>query len=183
MAAFPEFLTSEIEPLVEKIYRPNPPRRRGELIAWASAVALGIMNVVLYRLEERFQIFALILFLFFALAALLISFGNWMDANTNIYIDSKRVHFSSPLRNVNLEGNSIEELWTEKTGKAWRVAVFGRGKYFTFSTESELRGGSNHAMRIGIVGGEQLARMIRELGRLSAPVAERDAWVCRKSSS
>jgi hypothetical protein len=183
MTVFPEFLTSESEPLVEDHFQPNPPKRRGELIAWTSAVALGIMNVALFRLANRFQLFGLILFLFFALAALLISFGNWMDANTKIYIDSERVHYANPLRDVNLKGTSIEELWTEKSGKAWRVAVFGGGKYFTYSTETELGGGSKSPMRIGIKGGERLARMIRELGRLRAPIEERNAWVCRKGSS
>jgi hypothetical protein len=182
MTPFPDFLTLEIEPWVEKIFQPFQPTRRGEQIAWVSAVVMGIVNGIVYWQEGRFQLFGLVLFLFFALAALLISFSNWVDANTKIYIDSNRVNFKSPLRKVNLERQMIDELWTQKVGGAWRVSVLGQGKYFIFRTESVMGGGSKGPLRIGIEGGEQLTRMIRELGRLTLPVQERNAWVCRKRS-
>jgi len=176
----PDFLTRTQGRPGEVSYRPFAPNRRGERVAWACTGFLGVtVGVILWR-GASVSIFALVLLLFFLLASLLISYGNWMDTSLEIFTTAQHVLYRSPLRKAKLAWDVIAEMRVVKVGKGWRVAVIGHEGYFTFRTGCELGDRSGQSMRIGIDGGKRLAAHIYNEAQLSTPVRDGEMWVCRR---
>ncbi len=180
MALPPDFLT-RIQSLPGDVtYRPFAPNRRGERVAWACTGFLGVTVAVILWRGAPVSIFALVLLLFFLLASLLISYGNWMDTRLAILTTPQHVFYRSPLRKVALVWDAIVEIRVVKVGRGWRVAVIGQDGYFTFRTGCELGSHSGQKLRIGIDGGERLAAYVCSMARLSTPVRDGEMWVCRR---
>ena len=176
----PDFLTRTQLLSEDVTFRPFAPNRRGEGVAWACTGFLGVMlGVILWR-GASVSGFALALMLFFLLASLLISYGNWMDMSLEIRTTSQHVFYRSPLRKVKLMWDAIVEMRVVKAGRGWRIAVIGQGGDFTFRTASEIGRRSGQSMRIGIEGGERCAAQIRSGARLSTPIRDGEMWVCSR---
>jgi hypothetical protein len=179
---FPTFLDSEDTLSSEEFFRPLPPNRRGEFIAWSSAVVLGLVGGVSFWQGGRISSLAIFLFVFFSLSAMIISFGNWMEAHTLIRLSSKHVAYHSPVRKVTLALNDVCELWVSSAGRGWRIAVRGEGGFFSYRSAARLGGRLKQEVYIGIEHGERLAALIRSMAQLSPPVFEKGVWLCKKES-
>lgn len=175
----PDFLSESQSLSGEQTYRPFAPNRRGEGVAWVCTLFLGAALVAIHLRGVSVSILAIMLLLFFLLASLLISYGNWVDTRLEIHTTPQHVFYRSPLRKSMLLWDAILEMRVVKAGRGWRVAVIGKDSYFTFRTASELGGRSGQVMRIGIDGGERLAAQIRSEARLATPVWDGEMWVCR----
>jgi hypothetical protein len=179
---FPTFLDSEDTLSAETIFRPFPPNRRGEFIAWSSAVVVGLVTGLLSWQSGRISSLAIFLFVFFSLSAIIISFGNWMEAHTLIRLSPEHVVYQSPVRKVTLALNDVRELWVSSAGRGWRIAVRGEGGYFSYRSAVRLGGRRNQGVYIGIEHGDRLAALIRSVAQLSPPVFEEGVWLCKKGS-
>jgi hypothetical protein len=177
---FPTFLDSVDSLSVEEMFRPLPPNRRGEIIAWSSAVVVGLVSGALFWQGRQISSLGIFLFIFFSLSALLISFGNWMESHTLIRLSSEQVVYHSPVRKVTLALDDVRELWVSSAGRGWRIAVRGEGGFFTYRSAARLGGRLNQAIYIGIEHGDRLAGLIRSMAQLSPPILEGEAWLCRK---
>jgi hypothetical protein len=177
---FPTFLNTEDVLSVEETFRPLPPNRRGESIAWSCAVVVGVVSGALFWQSGQISSLAVFLFIFFSLSALLISFGNWMEAHTLIRLSSEQVVYHSPVRKVTLALDDVRELWVSSAGRGWRIVVRGEGGFFSYRSAARLGGRFDQAVYIGIEHGDRLAGLIRNMAHLSVPVCEGEAWLCRK---
>jgi hypothetical protein len=177
---FPTFLNSDDTLTTEEFFHPLPPNRRGEFIAWSSAAVVGLVSGALFWQSGRVSSWAIFLFIFFSLSAILVSFGNWMEAHTFIRLSSEQVVYHSPVRKVTLALNDVRELWVSSAGRGWRIAVRGEGGFFTYRSAARLGGRSHQAVYIGIKHGDRLAALIKSMAQLSPPVLEGDVWLCRK---
>lgn len=179
---YPVFLDEDKVFSSGETFRPLPPNRRGEFIAWSCAIVVGLVSGVLFWQSRHISSLAIFLVIFFSLSAALISFGNWMESHTLIDLSSEQVVYRSPVRNVTLALKDIDELWTSHTGRGWRVAIRGEGGFFTYRSAARLGGRFDQVVSIGIEHGERLASLIRSMAQLSSPVFDGDAWLCRRES-
>jgi hypothetical protein len=179
---YPIFLDEDSILLSEETFRPLPPNRRGEFIAWCCAIVVGLVSGALFWQRGHISSLAIFLLIFFSLSALLISYGNWMELHTLITLSMKQVLYRSPVRKVTLPLSDIDELWVSYTGRGWRVAIRGEGGFFTYRSAARLGGRIDQVVSIGIEHGERLAGLIRSLAQLSSPVLDGNAWVCRRKS-
>ncbi|KPK95266.1 MAG: hypothetical protein AMJ88_01260 [Anaerolineae bacterium SM23_ 63] len=179
---YPVFLDEDNILSSEEIFRPMPPNRRGEFIAWSCAIVIGLVSGAVFWQSRHISSLAIFLLIFFFVSAVLISFGNWMESHTLITLSPKQVVYQSPVRKVTLELEDIDELWVSYAGRGWRVAIRGAGGFFTYRTAAHLGGRFDQVVSIGIEQGERLAGFIRSMAQLSSPVLESDAWMCRRWS-
>jgi len=179
---YPGFLDSDDILSSEETFRPLPPNRRGEFIAWSCAVVVGLVSGALFWQSGHISSLAIFLLFFFSLSAVLISFGNWMESHTLIYLSSEQVAYRSPVRKVTMALKDIDELWVSYTVRGWRVAIRGEGGFFTYRSAARLGGRFDQVVSIGIEQGERLAGLIRSMSQLSSPVNDGGAWLCRKVS-
>lgn len=179
---FPTFLNANEILNAEEFFRPLPSNRRGEFIAWSSAVVVGLVGGALFWQSGRVSSLAIFLFIFFCSSAILISYGNWMEAHTLIRLSPECVIYQSPVRKVTLALNDVHELWVSSAGRGWRIAVRGVEGGFTYRTAARLGGYSDQVVYIGIEHGDRLAGLLRSMAQLSTPALEGEAWLCRKES-
>lgn len=151
-------------------------------MAWLTAVGAGAGTVILT--VQRGEPFALGLALtgFLLLTAATLTFGGWVERNTEVRLGGEGVHYHSPLRDVGLNWERVEQLSAQNTGRGWRIQVTGGGRSFRFRTEGRLSVGDQE-MAFGLEGGQALAAQIRSRASLSAPREESGRWLCRRSIS
>ncbi len=148
-------------------YRPILLSRRGEVIAWLLALATGVTTSVVWFLTGKAPWFSVVLAVFFLLAGLSISLGNWMDRQTSLRIDSEGIAFQNGLRNVRLPWEQLEQIrvlpgrWGGR-----RIQVIGDSAYFAFQTMGEVRVGGQMKGRLGFEQGEEILRLMLALARL-----------------
>jgi hypothetical protein len=177
---YPFFLDEDNILFSEETFRPSPPNRRGEFIAWCCAIVVGLVSGALFWQSGRISSLAIFLLVFFSLSAVLISFGNWMESQTLITLSMEQVVYRSPVRKVTLAFKDIDELWVSYTGRGWRVAIRGEGGFFTYRSAARLGGRSDQVVSIGIEQGERLASLMRSMAQLSSPVLDGEAWICHR---
>ncbi len=179
---YPVFLEQDDVLSSMETFRPLPPNRRGEFVAWSCAVVVALVSGVSYWQSGQIASVAIYLLIFFFLSAVLISFGNWMESHTVITLSSEQVVYRSPVRKVSLRIEDIDELWVSYTGRGWRVAIRGAGDFFAYRTAARLGKRTNQVISIGIEKGGRLAGLIRKMAQLPSPVLDGDTWFCRKGS-
>lgn len=176
----PKFLVESPAPFQQETFHPSLPSRRGELIAWLSALGVGIGTAVLALRLGDLPAIGLGMTLFLILVATLISFGGWMERNTSIHVTEQGVRYRSPVRRVSLDWTEIERLQAEPAGDGWRIRVHGNDEYFSFRTASTLRFGSFSEMALGFEEGEHMTNLIRFHAELSPPEPLDGGWVCAR---
>jgi len=180
----PRFLVGTLPTLQgEEAFQPAKPNRRGELLAWACCLTLAVTAAVQARVTEGFPYTAVALLAFFFLAGATTSFGNWLERQTSVRLTPDGVTYSSPIRNLSLGWEKIETLTALPAGQGWRLVVQGAGRLFQFRTPVPPVEGGREAVPIGFPDGERMAGLIRSCARLSAPIEEEGAWVCRKKGN
>lgn len=174
----PEFLADPPPELELGAYRPTLASRRGELIAWLTALGTGVGTAILALRLGQLPSLGLGLTLLLIFVSVLISFGGWMERNTALTLEEDRIHYRSPVRDVQLGWDEIKTLQALEAGRGWKIRVEGQEGQFSFRTASSLRFGSFDEMPLGFSEGEQLAGYIRAQAGLSPPSKRSGGWVC-----
>ncbi len=92
----PEFLSDEAPLHPPATFRPEH-ARRGEWVAWMSALALALVLALQTVLDGSADSIVRVLFIVVLIAAGLISYANWMERNTIISVTPAGVEYSSPV--------------------------------------------------------------------------------------
>ncbi len=176
----PGLLQEPRTPVSDRIFRPAVPNRRGEGFAWLSALGMLAVTGILLARTGSIQIFPLLLLLGFGLAAALISFSNWMDRNTQVWVSSEGIHYRSPVRNVHLKWGEVSELRAGQVGGSWRIAVQGDEGSFHFRTATRLGSNTARPFNFGFVEGDALASLIVGGAGLTDLRRGEGTWICRR---
>ena len=177
----PEFLVKREIIQTEVTFQPASASRRGELIAWGSAVVIGSLLTIFYFVTREVQCLTAGLFIFFLGAAILITFGLWVDSKTFAKVSPEHLHFKSPFRDVRLEWDQVEELRAMEAGNVWRVVVSGADRYFrirVLENEDETESGRRFLV---IPKADRLVRIICGMAKLRHPRKIEEEWVCKRS--
>jgi hypothetical protein len=152
-------------------FRPELLSRRGEGIAWASTLMVGLGWLVLRLSGQRPPGAVVFLGLILLLAALSISLGNWMDRHTLIRLDTTGIEFTNGLRHVRLPWEEIRQVRVLPSRWGSKVQVFGARAYFHFRTLGEVRVQGELKGRMGFEKGEEILQQIIQNSQLQ--LAER----------
>ena len=147
-------------------FRPELISRRGELIAWGSALLVGGAWSVLRHSPGYASRLVPILAVPLLIAALSISLGNWMDRHTLLHLDPEGVRFSNGLRHVQLQWDQIQQVRVLPAAWGKKVQVFGERVYFAFFTLGEVKAQGRVLGRTGIAAGESALQCILESAHL-----------------
>ncbi|MEJ2012992.1 MAG: hypothetical protein P8X64_12320 [Anaerolineales bacterium] len=163
-------------------YSPREIDRYGERLAWSLGVALAALALFMYWRQGAWIASLIVISSLCLLAALLISYGNWMERSTRIEISRQGLLYHNPLRELNLPWDSIQAVSVSSRGDGWRVIVEGDAGVFSFQTQTSLKLGWGRQVDTGIVGGDRLVSMIVGKASLGPPQAERGGWTRRHSA-
>jgi hypothetical protein len=141
-------------------FRPELLSRRGEIVAWGLALVVTATWVILRLYGQAVPVFVVLLDLFFLLAALSISLGNWMDRRTVIHLDSEGMRFENGLRHVALTWQQIKQVQVYPTDWGKKVSVVGARAHFEFRTLAEVKVQDQVKGRLGFVEGDQILQGI-----------------------
>ena len=147
---------------LEGTFRPLLSSRRGELYAWGITAVLALAALATYVIVGGIPWPYWILLGFFLFAAILTTFGNWVDRNTMLTISPTGVEFYNKLRSVSLPWDVVEEMVVHADRWGKRVQVRGKdGQHFTFRTiiKVEIHAGREEAV-FGFREGEDLIATI-----------------------
>ena len=150
----------------EQVFKPELGSRRGELIAWSSAVLVNGTWILLLFLGQSLSFWLLILGIPLLIVAFGISLGNWMDRHTFLKIDSQGIAFSNGLRNEQLDWKEVQEVRVLPAQWGKKVQVFGKNSYFGFHTLGEVEAYGRILGRTGFVEGEHVLEQILERAEL-----------------
>jgi hypothetical protein len=176
----PEFLTKRETIQDEMTFQPASASRRGELIAWASAVVIGLLLTIFYFVTREIQCLTAGLFIFFLGAATLITFGLWVDSKTFAQVSPDFLHYKSPFRNVRLEWDQIEEVRAMDAGSVWRVVVYGAGRYFRIRVLEDEEVAEQGRRFLVIPQADRLVRIICGMAKLRFPREFEEEWICKR---
>jgi hypothetical protein len=147
-------------------FRPELISRRGELIAWGSALLVGGAWFVLRHSAGFASRLVPILAVPLLIAALSISLGNWMDRHTQLRLDPQGVSFTNGLRHVQLKWEQIQQVRVMPAAWGKKIQVFGERAYFAFFTLGEVKAQGRVLGRTGIAAGEFALQRILESAHL-----------------
>jgi len=162
-------------------YRPELLSRRGEYIAWGTALAVIVAWVILYL--TRTPVFSGLRFLaiLLALSGVAISLGNWMDRRTILRIEPDGVWFDNGLRQVSLYWSEIRQVQVYPSAWGKKVRVTGEKTHFDFRTLGEVILKGEVKGRMGFEKGEEILRHILENTRLKlVPSPENGSYYARE---
>jgi hypothetical protein len=141
-------------------FHPELISRRGELIAWVTALmalsAWGILLLAGAVVHPALKFLAI----FLLLSALSISLGNWMDRHTLLRIESDGVRFENGLRHAFLHWNEIQQVQVYPSNWGKKVRVLGSQAHFDFRTLGEVTVQGDVKGRMGFADGEAILRKI-----------------------
>lgn len=142
--------------------------RRGELIAWASALMVLAGWFILRQSGQGVLPVVPILGILLLLAALSISLGNWMDRHTYIRLENGGITFHNGLRHVHFSWDQIKQV--EVTPSKWgkKVQVLGNQAHFGFRTLGEVEAYGKSIGNVGFENGEWILEHILERSGLQA---------------
>lgn len=180
MTAPPDFFHINQTITAVETFKPSPPSRRTEGLAWVAAGVVTVSAAFAYARTGELSFLSILILILFLGSALTISFGNWIDRGTSIQIDAATVHYRSPLRDIEFQFDQIEMLFAIPAAGGWRILVRGADRYFQFRTQISLRKGEGERLSVGIENGERLAGLIRSQAGLSAAEEQEGAWLFRR---
>lgn len=156
-------------------FRPELLPRRGEVIAWASALSVGGTWLLLAGRGQEVSPAVPILAIPLFLIALGISLSNWMDRQTVIQLAEDSVTFSNGLRHAHLKWAEIQQVQVLPAPWGRRVQVTGDQAHFSFRTLGLVKMRAEVRGRTGFAAGEQILQEIIAKGRLQE-VERLTAW-------
>jgi len=141
-------------------YHPELISRKGELIAWGTAL-LVVIGWLILKLSDRSVTTAIpFLAVFLVLSGCAISLGNWMDRHTSLAIDDYAIEFHNGLRSVRVLWTEINEVRVIPSQWGKKVQVYGERVYFTFRTLSEVKIQGELKGQFGFTNGDEILREI-----------------------
>lgn len=147
-------------------FRPKLLSRRGEVTAWALTL-LVVGGWLVLRLSGQRLIPAVpFLAVFFFLAALSISLGNWMDRRTVIQLEPEGIAFTNGLRRVHMLWEEIREVQVFPSRWGNKVRVIGERAYFSFRTLGEVTVQGEVKGQMGFPDGNQILERLVKAGNL-----------------
>jgi hypothetical protein len=153
-------------PGIDRIYYPEMLSRRGEITVWVLFVIVLLTGLVL-KLNGRAVPYAVaFLGLFFLLAGLAVSLGNWMDRRTFIKLTPGSIEFSNGLRHVELEWQEIDQLEVYPSKWGDKVHVRGPESHFAFRTMGEVKMNQEVKGRMGFEEGDKILEVLVERSKL-----------------
>jgi hypothetical protein len=180
MDTSPEFLTKRETIQAEITFQPASTSRKGELIAWGSAVVTGLVLAIVYVSTREIQFLTGAMFVFFLATSLLITFGMWVDSRTSAKVSPDHLHFQSPFRNVKLEWDQVEEVRAVKAGTVWRVVVVGASRYFRIRVLEKREGSDASRQILSFPQADRFVRIICGMAKLKHPIQHEGEWFCQR---
>lgn len=144
----------------EKTFTPELAPRNGERNAWTLAFLMVVLWLVFRLTPWELPFTVEILGIFAVGAALLISFGNWVERKTVIAITNHGVRFENGLRKVRLAWGEIEEVRVRPAVWGKRVRVRGKETRFDFHTLGEVKYKGTVQAKTGFAQGDEIVRQI-----------------------
>jgi hypothetical protein len=173
-----------IEPLASAArmeYRPELLSRRGEYIAWGTALLVIAAWLIMYL--TRTPVFGGLRFLaiLLALCGMAISLGNWMDRRTILRLEPDSVWFDNGLRQVSLHWSEIRQVQVYPSAWGKKVRVIGDKVHFDFRTLGEVILQGEVKGRMGFEKGEQiLGNILKSAGLKQVPGPDNGSYYARE---
>jgi hypothetical protein len=143
-----------------QVFKPELISRRGELIAWGSAVLVNGTWILLIFFEQPLSFWLPVLGIPLLLIAAGISLSNWMDRHATMKLDMDGIYFSNGLRRVQLKWFEIKEVRVLPAQWGKKVQVFGERSYFGYHTLGEVETNGKVLSRTGFADGERILEQI-----------------------
>ncbi len=144
----------------EKIFTPELAPRSGERNAWILAFLMFVLWFVFRLTPWELPFTGELLAILTLGAALLISFGNWVERKTLLALSSGGVRFENGVRKVKLGWEEIEEVRVRPAVWGKRVQVRGKGTRFDFHTLGEVKYRGTVQAKTGFAQGDEIVRQI-----------------------
>ena len=141
-------------------FRPELISRRGELIAWGSAILVGVAWFVLGWRGQTVSWAMLLLEVFLIFAGTSISLGNWMDRHTLIRMNESGIAYKNGLRNVHMGWQEIRQVRVIPARWGNKVQLVGEKAHFEFRTLGEVKVAGELKGRMGFEDGEEILQEI-----------------------
>lgn len=148
-------------------FRPIPPLRRGELIAWLSTALIAGAWLLTFLIQTRVNLLLTLAVGLMGFIASAISLGNWIDRKTRIVISQPGIHFQNGLRNIFFPWQEICEVRVLPAIWGKKVQVFAKDAYFGFTTGGEVQAYGKIVTQTGFVQGDQIVKQILERSNLN----------------
>jgi hypothetical protein len=147
-------------------YRTELIPRRGEFIAWITALMVLGAWFVLHRAGQPVLPVVPILGVLLLLAALSISLGNWMDRHTRLRLEETGISFHNGLRHVHLQWEQIQRVNVIPSNWGKKVQVIADHAYFEFRTLGQVEAQGRTLGRVGFEQGDRILEQILEKSHL-----------------
>jgi hypothetical protein len=156
-----------------QVFHPELLSRRGELLAWFSALLVISAWIILD--VDRQPVMRLVpwMAVLLVLVASGISLSNWMDRRTYIEIQPDAIKFTNGLRRVRIAWADIRQVQVFPSAWGKKVRVIATQAYFDFRTLGEIKVQGEVKGRTGFTDGESILQKILESAHLQ--VTERTA--------
>lgn len=141
-------------------YRPKLIPRRGEWIAWGSALTVGATWLALRLIGRPVSWTLPFLAIILALAALSISLGNWVDRRTVIRLNESGIEFDNRLRHVKFAWPEIRHVYVLPSRWGDKVQVVGERAHFSFRMLGEVWYQGELKGRMGFNEGDEILHEI-----------------------
>lgn len=155
-------------------YRPAPVSRKNELVSWGVAFLL-ISSVVLTSMQGQAVPLAItVLTVFVGLAAVVISFGNWMERKTILVVATGHIHYQNGVRRATLAWDQIQQILVDEDRLSKKVTIIGEQAHFRFRLLSEPRYKGEVRGQFGFEEGDEIMRIITERSGQQPTQSEED---------
>jgi hypothetical protein len=147
-------------------YHPELLSRRGELLAWFSA--LMVISAWIILDVDRQPVMCLVpwMAVLLTLIASGISLSNWMDRHTSIVLEPGAIKFTNGLRRVRVAWDDIRQVQVFPSAWGKKVRVIAAQVYFEFRTFGEIKVQGDVKGRTGFFDGELILQRILEAAHL-----------------
>jgi hypothetical protein len=178
----PRFLTSSIVLEKEETFQPELIPFRGGWIAWGAVVLIGFTLFFIRWRTGEYNCMTINFFLFFLLAAILITFNYWIDSNTIILATPSHLSYQSPIKKFFHPWDEITQVKAVRVGQSWRVSILGQNSSFSFRIKSETVPEDHRGRILELPRGETLAQIICTMANLTKCTYQDKAWICEGPS-
>jgi len=150
----------------EGTFYPELLSRRGEITVWILLVLILLSGLILKFSGRSVPYAVLFLGIFFLLAGVSISLGNWMDRRTFIKVRLDGIEFMNGLRHVNLLWQEINRLEMYPSNWGNKVHVRSADSHFAFRTMGEVKVNQEVKGRMGFKEGDKILEVLLERSKL-----------------
>ena len=150
----------------ERKYYPEQLSRRGEITVWMLLVLVMLTGLILKLSGSPVPYTVTVLGVFFLLAGLAISLGNWMDRRTFIKVSAEGIEFKIGLRHGELLWQEVKRLEVYPSNWGDKVHVRGSESHFAFRTMGEVKVNKEVKGRMGFEEGDKILEILLERSKL-----------------